>query len=56
MAVKARLLATTTDRWTMYLASREAANRRVGTLDKVYTRLMLGKRATLDGDKLKKTR
>ena len=45
---------TTSDPWTVYLASREAQRRRVTILDRVYTRLMLGSRSTLDSDKLRK--
>lgn len=53
---KARLMASTADHGRVFLASKLAAGRRIGTLDVVWTRLMLGKRAELDGDKLRKRR
>lgn len=57
MATKARLLTSTADQWRVYLASREAQRRRgVSTLDKVYSRLMLGRRAERTVDKNGKVR
>lgn len=57
MALKSRTLwklkSTTADPVVMYLASRREQSQRVDTLDKVYTRLMLGKLAVQDVGKMK---
>ena len=51
-ARRARLWNTTADHGVLAVASMAARQRRVSALDKVYSRLMLGKKATLDGERL----
>ena len=52
-AYRLHLLGTAANHMLIYMASREAASRRVDTLDKVYSQLMLGRRATVDARKRK---
>ena len=44
---RARLLGTTSNQMLVYMASRQAASNRITTLDKIYSRLMLGRKATI---------
>jgi len=52
--IKSMLLSSTASHASVWVASKVAAGRRIGKIDKVYTRLMLGKKAELDGRKLQK--
>jgi len=40
-------MGTTSSQMTVYMASRQAASNRITILDKVYSKLMLGRKATI---------
>ena len=44
---RASLMGTTSSQMTVYMASRQAASNRITILDKVYSKLMLGRKATI---------